>query len=399
MSKTVRQWVLRLIKFAVCAGALWYLSDKVALNDRIRLADDPDTAYRLVGKSETAITILRDGQTVEVPRDRIARHHQLKKGQRAEEKGLQSLVVTANRRWGLLAIAVFGPVTFLVAWRIQLLLAAQQIFLRYGEALLLTFAGNFFNFALPGTTGGDLYKAYHVARRTRRRTEGVTIILLDRAIGLATFLVLAVITILAFWRSSMIGPFGKLVGCMAVAFVVGSAFFFSRRLRRVIRFDALRDRLPLAEKVRRADATIFSLRRHRWLSAYAFVLTLVSHLLIVACIYFAARGFGMDRSADLASVHLYWACLLATVVGFLVAAIPISFQGFGLLEAVFYKVLVEGGWATPSQMLAVTLSLRLIQIFWSLPGVIVPWLGFARPTDTTLEAFDAGHAAESTAAS
>ncbi|OQZ05808.1 MAG: hypothetical protein B6D36_08210, partial [Planctomycetes bacterium UTPLA1] len=47
----------------------------------------------------------------------------------------------------------------------------------------------------------------------------------------------------------------------------------------------------------------------------------------------------------------------------------------------FFKVLVEGGWSTSSQMLALTLGLRLVQIIWSLPGVVVPWLGFARPRE------------------
>jgi hypothetical protein len=32
-------------------------------------------------------------------------------------------------------------------------------------------------------------------------------------------------------------------------------------------------------------------------------------------------------------------------------------------------------------MLALTLGLRLVQIIWSLPGVVVPWLGFARPRE------------------
>ena len=30
-------------------------------------------------------------------------------------------------------------------------------------------------------------------------------------------------------------------------------------------------------------------------------------------------------------------------------------------------------------MLALTLGARLIQVLWALPGVLVPWLGFARP--------------------
>jgi hypothetical protein len=72
-------------------------------------------------------------------------------------------------------------------------------------------------------------------------------------------------------------------------------------------------------------------------------------------------------------------------VGYLFAAVPISIQGFGLLEAVFIKVMVDGQWCDNSTMLALTLGMRLVQIVWSLPGIIVPWLGLERPPELAVE--------------
>lgn len=62
--------------------------------------------------------------------------------------------------------------------------------------------------------------------------------------------------------------------------------------------------------------------------------------------------------------------MLSYAVGSVVAALPITIQGFGLMEAVFYQILVLEGWCTASQMLALTLGYRGIALVLSLPGAI-----------------------------
>ena len=63
----------------------------------------------------------------------------------------------------------------------------------------------------------------------------------------------------------------------------------------------------------------------------------------------------------------------------------LSEADFILLSILFrennMKVLVEGGWCDASAMVVLTLSSRLVQIVWSLPGIVVPWLGLERPAD------------------
>jgi uncharacterized protein (TIRG00374 family) len=387
---TWKKWAMRLVKLAVCAGALWYLSGKVFWLDRVRLAEDPQHVLALISERDGAMT-LRDPDTRaerDAARSALARPEQLAPGQRDVELGLRSVLRQTDAGWSLLALLILGPVVFLLSWRLRLLLDTQDITLTYRDALLLTFAGNFFNFALPGTTGGDVYKAYHIARRTHKRTEGVTVVLLDRVIGLISFLLLAGVTIFFSWRHPMIGVYGRWVGYMMLAFLLCAAMFFSRRFRRFIGYDGLIARLPFADKIRRVDDTTLSLRYHRQDTLLSLAITLFSHFLLVISVFCLARGLGIHPTDERTAVSLFAACLLATVVGYLLAAVPISVQGFGLLEAVFAKVIVEGHWGTYSQMLALTLGMRLLQIIWALPGVIVPWLGFARPTSNAAPAGD-----------
>jgi uncharacterized membrane protein YbhN (UPF0104 family) len=381
LSPKARTWLSRLVKLAVCAGALWYLSGKVTIKDRVRLRDEPSVAYILESEADGTLG-LRHPATGE-PRNAttadLAARDQLPEGVRPRELGMQSIVSQTDAQWALWALLALAPVTFSMAWRLQLLLDTQEIALPYRDSLLLTFAGNFFNFAMPGTTGGDLYKAYHIARRTHKRTEGVTVVLLDRVIGLISFLILAAATIFASWKTDLIGVYGRWVGYMMLALIVAGAMFFSQRFRRWIRYDALIRRLPLADKIERIDKTALSFRYHQRDAIMSLAVTLFSHLLIVVCVYALARGLGIHPTGGRSAWDLFQACLLATTVGYLFAAIPVSVQGFGLLELIFEKVLVKGHWCSASQMLALTLGIRLIQIIWSLPGVIVPWLGFERP--------------------
>lgn len=385
MTGSAKKWIVRLIKLAFCGGALWYLSGKVTLSDYARLADAPDKKYVLLSQTPDSLR-LKDPDTGEeksVPRSALARNE---KNRRGIEPGLKSIFRQTDLSWFFWAMLVYAPVTFGISWRLQQMLATQDITLGYRDATLLTFAGNFFNFAMPGTTGGDIYKAFHIAKRTHKRTEGVTIVLLDRAVGLASFLILGALTILAFWKRDIIGDYGRWVGYLMAAFIVCFGLFFSHRVRRWIRYDQLLQRLPFADKIKRIDETTFSFRRHRAQAFYSLAITIVVHMLFVTSIYCMARGLGIHPQAGQTEGELFLAVMLAAVVGYLFAAIPITIQGFGLLEAVFIRVLVNGGWCNESQMLALTLSARIIQMAWSLPGVIVPWLGFSRPHGSELEA-------------
>ncbi len=385
MTPGLRKWLSRLVKLVVCGGALWYLSDKVAVRDYVRLADDPDRRLILVAETEDTLRVRdpKTGAEREASRTALATPDQLTGGRRGIERGLASVARQTDPGWAIWALLAMGPGTFIMAWRLRLLLSIQDIRLSAREAIWLTFAGNFFNFAMPGTTGGDLYKAYYVARQTSKRAEGVTIVLLDRAIGLISFLLLATCTI-AFYaatRGERLGQYGWWVGYLMVGLIVFSLLFFSRRVRKWIRYESLLSRLPFGDKLRRVDDTAFQFRFHARKTLASLLGTLVNHFCMITSIYFLALALGIHPHGQHTSIDLYLASLLATSVGFLLAAVPISIQGFGLFEAVFYRVFVEGGWCSATEMLALTLGLRLVQIIWSLPGVITPWLGFTRPPD------------------
>ncbi len=387
MSPTTRRWLSRFVRLAVTVAAVAYLYTKVSWYDQVSLAEDPAKSFRMLsrpGENPMRLDDPETGRVFTAPHSQLASDAQMAPFKRRPvEPGLRNIVRRMNLKWALLAVVALAPTTIILGWRLRYLLAMQHIEMSLYEATLLTFAGNFFNFALPGTTGGDIYKAYHIARHAHRRTEGVTMVFLDRAIGLISFLLLAAVCILFSWRSSALGPLGKLVGVLMAALFVGSTIFFSKRFRRWIRYDALLSRLPMADRLRRVDQTAFSLRYHPRQTAIALLVTIVNHGLLALGVMYFARAVGMPHPTAAqparSLAEFYLACMLSMTVGYVVAAVPISFQGFGLMETVYLRVLAAGGWGTSGQVIAVCLGTRLLQLIWSLPGIVVPWLGLRRP--------------------
>ena len=92
--------------------------------------------------------------------------------------------LTANWYLVLAALAVISIQAPLSAYRWRMLLAVQDVHITFGESLRLTYIGWFFNNWMPGATGGDFVKAYYIAQQTHKKTEAVTVVFLDRIIGL-----------------------------------------------------------------------------------------------------------------------------------------------------------------------------------------------------------------------
>ena len=97
----------------------------------------------------------------------------------------------------LCALIVFGiiPVTSFRWW---LFLTGQQIFIRYKDALKLTWVGFAFNFALPGAVSGDLVKGYYLHKHYSGISRSITLttLLIDRIVGLFGLILISLLAIL-----------------------------------------------------------------------------------------------------------------------------------------------------------------------------------------------------------
>src|SRR5437667_3191023 len=105
------------------------------------------------------------------------------------EVGIFTLVWLANPYLLILCVLIF-PVTFLITtYRWHELLKALDIHIGLARTFVLNMVGAFYNTFMPGSTGGDLLKAYYASKHTNHRTRAVMSVLVDRAIGLLALIV------------------------------------------------------------------------------------------------------------------------------------------------------------------------------------------------------------------
>ncbi len=376
------RWALHILRYGLCIAAIIFLVRAVKVHDYIRLDSATGPQVRLLEQhGDDEFVILRDGQRETIGLDQI---HQMEvNGQRVPEieLGILSVVWQVDKSLAALAILMFLPSVLIQSYRLVIMVGIQGLRLAPWNATKLTFAGNFFNFALPGMTGGDLIKAYYITHYTHQKTEVVTTIFLDRAIGLLGMVCLAAVGILLAWDPQQFGHLIIVLAAVFGALLVGIVVIFSQRVRHALRLPELAARLPLGEQLLRIGRATVAMRHHRTRVLTAFILTLILQSIVILSAYVMARALGMH--GDWTHYFIYIA------IGFLICAVPISPpQAFGVMEYFYVLFFTQNSLNDPSQAVALALAVRLVQLVWAIPGVLVPLLGAHLPSQTELAALE-----------
>lgn len=315
------------------------------------------------------------GEPSSIPLSRVARDDE---GNLRLSVGLATAARSAEPTWIWLSLLCFAPVPLLQSVRFRWIVQAQEIELSLWESMKLVYAGNFLNFVALGSTGGDVFKAYYVSTHTARKTEAVTTVLLDRAVGLVGLVVITLLVMLLRMDDPKIRVWVPWIALLNLGLLVGVFVAFSRRARARLRVDAWLRRMPFSDQVARIDAAVHRMRNHARLLSAALALSVLLQGLAVTSFMFA--GFGLGMQGGLAAYPDY---LVYLALGLLVAAIPVSYQGLGTLDAAL-QVFFRGLYGNFSQVLFLGFAIRLVQLCWSLPGALVPLLGAHRPSPEKL---------------
>ncbi|MEM6750483.1 MAG: lysylphosphatidylglycerol synthase transmembrane domain-containing protein [Planctomycetota bacterium] len=261
---------------------------------------------------------------------------------------------------GLLLIGVIYPIQ---AGRWRLLLFAAQLRPSFGRCLKLNMIGTFFNICMPGSTGGDVMKAYYAAKGSGKRGPAVMSVIVDRGCGLVGLVVLGSLVGLTQLGDERLRPLviGLWIGLGGLT--VGLACYLLPSMRRLLRVEQVIAKLPGKALWAKVDSAA-AIYGHSWgRLLLATGVSVFVHTAIVIAMALAGYALGMK--------HELTTLLVILPIVMLTQAIPLFPLGLGVADAAAFQLLGDPALATNNQIAGMMIMQRLYFIAYALVGAVI----------------------------
>jgi len=242
-------------------------------------------------------------------------------------------VKSMNPAWILLALVAYAFTQSISVWRWNRLLRAQHIEVERRRLTESIWVSMFFNNFLPSNIGGDVVRIADTAPAAGSKTLAMTVILVDRVLGLTALVIIAasgalVATLLGvhipgarwLWLASALGAVAA-ISVIAMPQLVGKAVG-----RALMPVRAL-NKPWLTERAQRLEDAVIRFRNAPSAVAGAFAGAMVVQITLVAFYLLTAEGLSVPLPIFLGAVLI--------PVSLVVQMAPVSINGFGVREAVF----------------------------------------------------------------
>ncbi len=268
-----------------------------------------------------------------------------------------------------LSVLLMGATIFAGVVRWQIVLKVHGLGMPILRTTQISLIAHFFNSFLLGSVGGDVLKAYYVARETHhKKTEAVVTVLVDRIIGMFSLLLFACVMLPPNWEliansrlRAVIGLMIAMTGACAVLMVV---FFRGGVSKRIPKAREYLRRLPKGEMLERSLEAFREFGRNRNFWREIIPVAILSNVIIVLHFMALTRGFGLSVSP------MALAAIVPTVTS--ISALPITPSGLGVRENLYVWMLAAPGVNVEA---ATALLLSLVgyatSLAWSVVGGIV----------------------------
>jgi glycosyltransferase 2 family protein len=366
------------IRWGIAVVGIFYVLSKMSWHDQVRveLPNHPQAQYvRLVATGPAGYQIVdpSTGANVWVGAQDVhpEPNHPM------VEAGVVHMVRDAKPKWLLAALAIFPLTIVITSLRWHELLKALDINLAVSRTFVLNMVGLFYSTFMLGSTGGDVLKAYYVAKQTHHRTRAVMSVLVDRAIGLVALIILGGTMASMQWQIHKCRQVAVTSVVLLFVTATGLIFFYNPILRKFSGLDFVISKLPMQKQVIKAIETMHIYGKRPWLAIGALVASFPVHSVVICSAMLCGFAFGLPIKP-----FYYW---MAVPVIVLVGSIPISPQGAGVMEYFAINLLQPQG-VNVGQAFALTMSIRLTQMFWNLSGAYFVFRGgYHAPSESEQE--------------
>jgi uncharacterized protein (TIRG00374 family) len=289
-----------------------------------------------------------------------------------------STVLSEMRLWPwFLGLAIYFMAIGFNVLKWQRLLQTLGVEVPYPSLYRHSLVGLFFALLPLSMVGGDIARGWDLARHVEGRAAPVAVsVLVDRLVGLAGFLLAAVLGLASAVLFLARPDLSWLLTTLAVgllAYALAFAVLMSQRLRRLVeqffRLGPLARFLPLYQRL---SDSVQVYRTHGQTLVLALGIQLLTVLTTCVVNYLAAVAAGTD-------VPLAWVFVLTPLTAF-APFLPSIASGLGWNQGVFvvlYVELAQLGAGQPdafaASVLVMSLAMQAVIIASSLPGAVLWW--------------------------
>jgi uncharacterized protein (TIRG00374 family) len=227
------------------------------------------------------------------------------------------------------------------------------------SAVRFMFIGQFFNQIMPSSIGGDAVRIWMAKQHGSSLAKASSSTILDRIMGLLTYIFVPVLSIWIYTvtLNQNFYAIERAINILAVITIFGILilYFFGAKLgAMIVEISHLK---WIAFFIKELKVTLFNSEIWRVL-----VLSFLIQLIQVLMLLFIAKSFKI-------SIPFNVGMILIPII-FLISTIPLSFAGWGLRESAMIMGL---GFFNISAInsLSISLAYGLLQIFSSLPGILL----------------------------
>lgn len=303
---------------------------------------------------------------------------------RADLASLDDVLREGLAHWPLwLASLGFTFLGLLVgALRWYTILRTAGLPLSWSKVFSIFFIGQFFNSFMLGACGGDLARAYYVAREwPGKRAEAATTALIDRAVGLLVLVAFGSAVIIYRFHLFFDHIGNRWMGYLMISFLAGAVILLVLLLRKNLfehwpLFQRWEQQTALGATFRRVYDALFLFHRQPRALVVAVALSFLNMtLLTLACLC-----IGVSLGIDLRVRDYFTVFPVITVL----SSLPLTPGGLGVREGLFVEQLNTLGVAA---VMALPLSLLtyLGGLVMSLLGGLI-FLGYSSSTGQSLSA-------------
>lgn len=230
---------------------------------------------------------------------------------------------TFDLRWGLVVLGLVLVGTVVSAYKWWITLRAMDLSPPFPTLLRLQWIGQYYNIFLPGRTGGDIARAWSISRISTRTGVAAVSVLIDRGFSLAGLAFLAFVALPATQvlnETPILGTIVQLVGV-----TIGTFGLCVWAFRKWADGRRLSDTLQGVARIAARTGALVHLS----------LLSIAYNVIVILANYATLRGLGLTP----ALAPLF--CLIPLTA--IVAAVPLSINGFGIREGAYVTALATMG--------------------------------------------------------